>query len=92
MPHKSRKVLIILIPIILIAVIAIALTMLYIRTDFLKSDNTLFLKYILQNVDVAKTIIDNTDPYFLTKIFSTVWTTPTSSAPEFSEGNQSNPL
>jgi hypothetical protein len=28
----------------------------------------------------------------LTKIFSTVWTTPTSSAPEFSEGNQSNPL
>ena len=68
MPHKSRKVLIILIPIILIAVIAIVLTMLYIRTDFLKSDKTLFLKYILQNVDVAKTIIDNTDEKELTNI------------------------
>ncbi|MBR3249823.1 MAG: hypothetical protein IKF83_03915 [Clostridia bacterium] len=60
MTPKKKKLLIIIIPIITIVIIGIILTILYITTDFLKSNKTLFYKYISQNMNVAKMLVDNT--------------------------------
>lgn len=60
MTHKTKKIFMITIPIVLIIVIAIILVMLYFTTDFLKSNQTLFLKYLSQNVDTFKKLTDNT--------------------------------
>ena len=60
MTPKKKKLLIIIIPIITIVIIGITLTILYITTDFLKSNKTLFYKYISQNMNVAKMLVDNT--------------------------------
>ena len=58
MTPKSKKLIIIIIPIILILIIGLFLV-LYFTTDFLKSSKTLFYKYMAQNVDTAKMMIDN---------------------------------
>ncbi|MBR3162679.1 MAG: hypothetical protein IKF17_01080 [Clostridia bacterium] len=57
MTLKNKKVLII-IPIVIVFVILI-LAVLYFTTDFMKSNKTLFIKYISQNVDAAKIVFDN---------------------------------
>lgn len=58
-PNKKKKLLIIIIPIITIVIIGITIVALYITTDFLKSDKTLFYKYMAQNMNVIKTLVDN---------------------------------
>ena len=58
MTPKTKKIIIIAVP-IAIAIIVITLIALYFTTDFLKSDKTLFLKYMSQNIDAAKTVMDN---------------------------------
>lgn len=60
MGKKSKKILIIALPILIIVVVCITMLILYINTDFLKSDQTLFLKYMSQNTDAVKAVIDNT--------------------------------
>lgn len=67
--HKGKKILIIVIPLFLIIIVcAIVLFLLYINTDFLKSDETLFLKYISQNADALKAVIDNTSEKEFTNV------------------------
>ena len=61
MTPKQKKVLIVTIPTVLVFIIVIIIAILYFSTDFLKSDKTLFLKYMSQNFDTAKMIIDNTN-------------------------------
>lgn len=61
MAPKTKKIIIILIPIIIVLIIGIVLAILYFTTDFLKSNQTLFLKYAAQNVEAFSTVIDNTD-------------------------------
>lgn len=61
MSRKRKKILIISVPIIIIVLVSIVLLILYIKTDFLKSDKTLFLKYVSQNIDVMKAVLDNTN-------------------------------
>lgn len=58
MTPKIKKIIIIAVP-IAIAIIVIILATLYFTTDFLKSDKTLFLKYMSQNIDAAKIVMDN---------------------------------
>lgn len=61
MHNKSKKILLIALPVITIIIIVCAvLLILYLNTDFLKSDETLFLKYMSQNADTIKALIDNT--------------------------------
>lgn len=60
MASKKKKILVITIPIIIVLIIGIILLILYLKTDFLKSDKTLFLKYISQNVDAIKSVMDDT--------------------------------
>ena len=67
-PKKKKKILIVLIPIITIVIIATILITLYATTDFLKSDKTLFYKYISQNMNVVKMIVDNTSEKELTNL------------------------
>ena len=57
---KTKKILLIMIPIIIVIIIITILIMLYLTTDFLKSDKTLFLKYLSQNMEATKALIDNT--------------------------------
>ena len=59
MTPKIKKIVIIIIPIIIV-ILCIVFAVLYLRTDFLKSNKTLFLKYMSQNMDAAKAVIDNT--------------------------------
>lgn len=61
MTKKTQKLLFIVMPILIVLIIGTALTVLYFTTDFLKSDKTLFLKYVSQNVDIAKAVLDNTE-------------------------------
>ena len=57
---KRKKILIITIPIIIVIIIISILIMLYLTTDFLKSDKTLFFKYLSQNMEATKALVDNT--------------------------------
>ena len=58
MTPKAKKILFISIPVIL-AIIAIIIVVLYITTDFLKPNRSLFFKYMSQNIDAAKSVLDN---------------------------------
>lgn len=58
MTLKNNKIIFIVIPIILIVIIMI-LAILYFTTDFLKSDKKLFLKYMSQNADAVRFVLDN---------------------------------
>ena len=58
MTPKLKKIVLIAIPIV-IAILTVLIVVLYITTDFLKPNRTLFLKYMAQNVDAAKYVIDN---------------------------------
>lgn len=58
MTPKAKKILFISIPIVL-AIIAIIIVVLYITTDFLKPNRSLFFKYMSQNIDAAKSVLDN---------------------------------
>lgn len=58
MTPKAKKTVIIAIPIV-IAILAAILVVLFITTDFLKSNKTLFLKYMSQNADEIKILLDN---------------------------------
>ena len=60
MTPKLKKLLAIVIPISIIVIAIIVILILYFTTDFLKSNKTLFLKYISQDIDAAKMVIDNT--------------------------------
>lgn len=57
-PRKQRILLMILIPLISIVVIGIIITILMLSTDFMKSNNELFAKYIAQNLDSINNIIN----------------------------------
>lgn len=59
MTPKNKRTLIIVGPIIALAIIILVIVILYLTTDFLKSKKDLFLKYMSQNVDAAKIVIDN---------------------------------
>ena len=65
---KTKKLLLIIIPVIIIIIIISILLMLYLTTDFLKSDKTLFYKYLSQNMDIAKALVDNTSEKQYTNI------------------------
>ncbi len=59
MTKKQRTLVTIIIPtIILIIIIAIAIGILYIKTDFLKSNDVLFAKYAIQNVETLENIFN----------------------------------
>lgn len=58
--NKKKKILLITLPIVIIVIIIAILIMLYLTTDFLKSDKTLFYKYLSQNMDATKVLVDNT--------------------------------
>ena len=58
MTPKTKKIIIIAVP-ILITIIVISMVILYFTTDFLKSNKTLFFKYMSQNIDNTKIIFDN---------------------------------
>lgn len=58
MTPKVKKIVLISIPIVTV-ILAITIAILYITTDFLKPNRTLFFKYMSQNVDAAKAVIDN---------------------------------
>lgn len=51
MPRKKRRTIIIVSIVLVIAIIATALALLYLNTDMLKSNQTLFMKYIGKNVE-----------------------------------------
>lgn len=51
MPRKKRRTIIIVSIVLVIAIIATALVWLYLNTDMLKSNQTLFMKYIGKNVE-----------------------------------------
>lgn len=51
MPRKKRKMVIIVSIILVLLIIAVTLILLYINTDMFKSNETLFTKYIGQNVE-----------------------------------------
>ncbi len=51
MPRKKRRTIIIASIVLVIAIIATALVWLYLNTDMLKSNQTLFMKYIGKNVE-----------------------------------------
>lgn len=51
MPRKKRRTIIIVSIVLVIAIIATALVWLYLNTDMLKSNQTLFMKYIRKNVE-----------------------------------------
>lgn len=68
MNPRNKKILFILIPIVVILIILTILALLYFTTDFLKSNQTLFLKYASQNIDAAVTILDNTSEKEYTKM------------------------
>lgn len=58
MTKKQRRLLYILIPVICVFILSIILIVLYIKTDFLKSDQDLFYKYMLQNAEIIEPILD----------------------------------
>ena len=58
MTPKTKKIVIVALPII-VAIIILSLAILYFTTDFLKSNEKLFLKYMSQNVEAFKMISDN---------------------------------
>ena len=58
MTRKQRTLITIIIPIVLIIIIAIVLGILYMKTDFLKSNNVLFAKYVTQNFETIENIFD----------------------------------
>lgn len=58
MAIKNNKIIFIVILVVILLIITI-LAILYINTDFLKSNKKLFLKYMSQNIDAAKIVIDN---------------------------------
>ena len=58
MAIKNNKLIFIVILVVILLIITI-LAILYINTDFLKSNKKLFLKYMSQNIDAAKIVIDN---------------------------------
>ena len=59
MTPKKKKILMISVPIIIIICIFIVFLILYLMTDFLKPNQTLFFKYISQNFDCFKLVTDN---------------------------------
>ena len=61
MTPKVKKILIITIPVFIVIIILTILIALYMTTDFLKSNDTLFFKYASQNVDAIKMLVDNTN-------------------------------
>ena len=58
MTKKQRRLLYIVIPVVCVFILSIILVVLYIKTDFLKSDQNLFYKYIIQNAEIIEPILD----------------------------------
>ena len=58
MTPKTKKIITFVIPIVVVILVTV-LIVLYLTTDFLKSNKKLFLKYMSQNIDAFKIAIDN---------------------------------
>ena len=61
LPRKQRILLMVIVPILIIVLIVLALMLLLFKTDFMKSNDELFKKYLLQNFSVMGEIADFKD-------------------------------